>query len=320
MSTVRTELAHAGDAPSLDAVDRSAPHTEHAQPAPPLAMPTRAEWNAAGLSLLFHIVLMLVLAALLIPIRTLGTGTSIDGGLGTEEGGGELFDSIVTGAPEAGGTADLEKAVDSIEGVPAIQGALGSGTAGSGGGGGSFNAASALGSGLGGGMGKGVGFFGTRARADSVVFVVDMSGSMAGHRFDRAVEELIRSLNALEPSQKFYIFFYNGQTHALFDQRANKLLSATTATRSKAVKWIKALRPDGDTFPEDAIERALKLKPQIIFFLTDGEIPDTVRETARTWNKEKRTVIHTIAFEYEGGAEMLRGIAVDSRGKYRFVP
>jgi hypothetical protein len=97
-------------------------------------------------------------------------------------------------------------------------------------------------------------------------------------------------------------------------------LPATTGNRDKAIKWIKKFQPDGDTAPEDAIERALKLKPQVIYFLTDGEIPNTTRATAERCNKEHKTVIHTIAFEYEGGAEQLRGIAADSHGKYRFVP
>jgi hypothetical protein len=106
----------------------------------------------------------------------------------------------------------------------------------------------------------------------------------------------------------------------MFEQRNAKLLPATTGNRSKAAKWIKAFRPEGDTAPEDAIERALKMKPQVIYFLTDGEIPNTTRSTAQRFNTEHKTVIHTIAFEYEGGAEQLRGIAADSRGKYRFVP
>jgi hypothetical protein len=41
------------------------------------------------------------------------------------------------------------------------------------------------------------------------------------------------------------------------------------------VKWIKTLKPDNDTAPEEALERALKLQPQVIYLLTDGEIPPT---------------------------------------------
>jgi hypothetical protein len=283
---------------------------------------SRAEWNAAGLSLALHIVVLLMLAALLIPGQKPGSGTSIDGGLGTEEGSGEPFESITIGSPDPGTKEDLEQSIAKVDAVPAVEDALAGSSGKSGAGGsGSFNAVAALGSGAGGGgSGKGVGFFGTQARAESVVFVVDMSGSMSGRRFSRAVDELVRSLGALIPSQRFWVFFYNGQTHPLFDQKRAKLISATESSRSKAVKWIKAQRPEGDTYPEDALTQALKLNPQVIFFLTDGEIPDTTLETVHAYNRDRKTVIHTIAFEYEGGAEILKSIARENRGKYRFVP
>jgi len=321
MSIVQTELAPAkglpvfpADGPAISEV--AVPSAAH----PSIPVPTRAEWNAAGLSLLIHLILLLVLAALLIPVQTLHSGTAIDGGIGVEDGDRELVDSVTIGTPDPGKGTDLEKtATTTLEAVPTVEGAL-AGSSGSGTGSGHFDAIASLGAG-GGGSGKGVGFFGTRTRADSVVFVVDMSGSMNdGRRFDRAVDELIRSLNAMVPSQKFFIFFYNGVTYPMFDQRSAKLMAATPATRTKAIKWIKTLQPDGDTAPEDAIERALKLKPQVIYFLTDGEIPPTTRDTAKKFNQDRKTVIHTIAFVTQEGAEMLRGIALDNRGKYRFVP
>jgi hypothetical protein len=325
MSTVRTDVP----APLPTAFSGLVPPDTDPLTAPPFTsptahssvhVPTRAEWTAAGLSLAFHLILMLVLFALLIPVKRFTSGTSIDGGLGTEDGEGELFDSVTIGSPDPGKGEDLEKtATPAVEGVPAVEGALAGGS-GSGTGLGRFDAVAAIGSGGGGKGGKGVGFFGTHSRADSVVFVVDMSGSMQGRRFERAEEELIRSLNALHPTQKFFIFFYNGMTHPMFGHGSAKLVPATPAMRAKAVKWVKSLEPGGDTAPEDALDRAIRLKPQVIYFLTDGEIPDTTRGTAKKANSERKTVIHTIAFETEEGAEMLRGIAIDGRGKYRFVP
>lgn len=328
MSIAGTPVVRSGPLPPIappDAALEPAPHSPAPSAAnlpPPLPLPTRSQWNAAGVSLMFHLLLLLVLAALLIPVRSVGSGTSIDGGIGTDGGdGGDLLDSVTIGSPDPGTGRDIEKSLSpNVEGASAVEGAMaGSSGSGSGTGKGSFDAIASLGA-AGGGSGKGVGFFGTRARADSVVFVVDMSGSMEGHRFDRAVEELSHSLSLLQPSQKFFIFFYNGATFPLFEQRVPKLLPATTGNRARATKWIHAFHPEGDTAPEDAIEKALKLRPQVIYFLTDGEIPDTTRSTARRFNSDRKVVIHTIAFEYEGGAEQLRGIAADSRGKYRFVP
>jgi hypothetical protein len=335
MSTARTELAPPTGSPPVPSVvglasaepdspvgsASAAPHTT-------LPLSTRGEWQAAGLSLLFHLLLLLVLAALLFPIHKLGSGTSIDGAIGAEDGdGGDLVESLRIGSPDAGKGQDVEKtAVTTVEGVPAVEGALAGSGSGSGTGNGRFDAVAALASGGGGSGGKGVGFFGTQSRADSVVFIVDMSGSMNDReepskprRFDRAVTELLRSLNALQPSQRFYIFFYNNVTHPMFDQHEAKLVAATPGMRAKAERWVKSLHPDGDTAPEDAIDRALRLKPQVIYFLTDGEIPATTRDTAKRGNNGRKTVIHTIAFQSEEGVEMLRGIASDNRGKFRFV-
>lgn len=165
------------------------------------------------------------------------------------------------------------------------------------------------------------GLFGIRDRADTVVFVVDMSASMNdGPRFDRAVGELIRSLNALAPTQKFFVFFFNAVTYPMLDMRSAQLTPATPANRAKVVKWIKTLQADNDTAPEDALERALKLQPQVIYFLTDGEIPPTTPYTVKGLNHAHKTLIHTIAFGTEDGAEMLRAIAQDNGGKYQFVP
>jgi hypothetical protein len=320
MSTAQTELAPAGGSPVFPAAGPAISQVAVPAAHPAIPVPTRAEWNAAGLSVMIHLVLLLVLAALLIPVQTVHPGTSIDGGIGTEEGNGELVESFTTGTPDPGKGTDVEKtATTTVDAVPAVEGAL-AGSSGSGSGSGHFDAIASLGVG-GGGSGKGVGFFGTRARAETVVFIVDMSGSMNdGRRFDRAVDELIRTLNSLVPTQKFFVFFYNGVTYPMLDMRSAKLMAATPGNRTKVVKWIKTLEPNGDTAPEEAIERALKLKPQVIYFLTDGEIPDTTRDTAKKFNHDHKTVIHTIAFVTEEGAAILRGIAKDNRGKYRFVP
>jgi hypothetical protein len=79
------------------------------------------------------------------------------------------------------------------------------------------------------------------------------------------------------------VFFFNGETHPMLGkQHFAALTPATPDNRAKVVKWIKTLKPDNDTAPEEALERALKLQPQVIYFLTNGEIPAATRLRAST--------------------------------------
>jgi hypothetical protein len=171
------------------------------------------------------------------------------------------------------------------------------------------------------GPGGGVGFFGTSARGRSFVFVVDCSGSMKGTRFQRAVSELRKSIMQLEPGQKFQIVFFNDQPIPFYhSELRDKLIPATRVERKEVFDWIDRLHAHGGTLPDEALRRALALKPDVIFFLTDADqIPRQVRTLIADHNKHGSTV-HTIAFGHQGGETLMQGIAADHRGRYRFVP
>jgi von Willebrand factor type A domain len=182
-----------------------------------------------------------------------------------------------------------------------------------------FSGASGLG-GLGAG-GGGVGFFGTTARGRSFVFVVDCSGSMQGSRFERAISELRKSLEQLNPNQKFQIVFFNDQALPLVhSQYATHLMPATRSVLTEVFGWIEHRQANGGTFPDEALKLALGLKPDVIFFLTDADrVPRQVRTLIAENNKYNSTV-HTIAFGHRGGETLMQGIAADHHGRYRFVP
>ncbi len=168
---------------------------------------------------------------------------------------------------------------------------------------------------------SGTGFFGTAAAGKSFVYVVDMSQSMEeGDRFRRAKAELKRSIGKLKPEQKFYVIFFNDQAFPMFFPRpAQNLINATGSNRSKAARWINNLRPFSVTNPEPALQMAIEMKPDVIFFLTDGDFDIEVRESTMKANKG-RIVIHTIAFASDAGKLILEQMAKDNGGTYRFVP
>jgi hypothetical protein len=144
---------------------------------------------------------------------------------------------------------------------------------------------------------------------------------MTGRRFDRARVELKKSINKLSPEQKFYIFFFNDRTFPLFDPKPAKgMIPANSTNKERASRWIALRHPESTTNPNYALQQALEMEPEVIFFLTDGELddPDAVRYMIRKYNKTK-VVIHTIAFENEDGGQTLEAIAQENDGIYRFV-
>ncbi len=159
MSIAGTQLVRSGPLPPIappDAALEPAPHSPSnaaTNPQAAIPLPTRSQWNAAGLSLVIHLLMLLVLAALLIPVQTTGSGTSHRRRHRHGRGGaGELVDSVTIGTSRSRkGPRRREDGHPTVDGVPAVEGAM----AGSSGSGnrrhGHFDAIASLGTG-GGGM------------------------------------------------------------------------------------------------------------------------------------------------------------------------
>jgi hypothetical protein len=286
--------------------------------------PKRADsWRAWGVSIIFHAVLLLSLSLVVwhkaaqpwqpmiesrisepdpvpesfVPEINLQDFLKKSG----EPAKGEKTDDLLAAAPLAGGSNLLGT-------VGAPWGTGGPGSGGGGDGDGGIIAGE-----------KGMGFFGSKAKGNSVVFVVDMSGSMEGIRFIRAQQELVRAIHQLHVTQKFYVVFFNKQAVPLFFPRPTRgMVAATPAMKRSATRWIVERHPSAGTEPEEALVLALGMKPEVIYFLTDGEFPERCREVC----KEKNTygaVIHTIALQSREGIPLLEAIAQDHHGTFKLV-
>jgi len=195
---------------------------------------------------------------------------------------------------------------------------LSAGTAGSlsvpGGGGGG------LGSGLAGGAG-GTSFFGVGARGVRFAYIVDASGSMeSSGKFVVAMRELLRSIEALPDFAYFHVILFANDAYR--PAWEDGWLRARKGDLVRMRRWLNDQAPSGGTFPLSAFASAfaLDVPPDVIFFMTDGQIPDeTPIEVARMNSRGRKTVIHTIAFGDETGRAALQQIAEDSGGTYRFV-
>ena len=193
---------------------------------------------------------------------------------------------------------------------------------------GSIVGAGGSGSGIGIGSGQGGGgtsFFGIGGRGTRFAYIVDVSGSMEHeNRLVTAIAELKRSIGALPDYAEFYVALYsNGAIIADF-QRQGGWLRATRTNISRTRQWLDAQQPRGGTFPLEAIDIVFRLPqpPDVIFFLTDGEIPpETPQQFEEFVAKRGRPVIvNTIGFSSDAGRAVLSEIARANKGVFRFVP
>lgn len=164
-------------------------------------------------------------------------------------------------------------------------------------------------------------FFGLRADGKRFIYVVDCSGSMTGLPYRRATMELLSSIANLEESQQFFVILYSTESYPMFHPvTSQEFLLATDEALKQTKLWLKGFTEgEGGTNPESALEQALAMKPDAIFFLTDGAIPPTTLDTIRQVNGRK-TPIHTVGFVSRTGETVLKQIAEENEGQYKFVP
>ncbi|MCX6910600.1 MAG: VIT domain-containing protein [Verrucomicrobia bacterium] len=106
-----------------------------------------------------------------------------------------------------------------------------------------------------------------------VTFVLDTSGSMAGNKLAQAKKALQFCVENLNDSDRFELIRFSTEAEPLFD----KLVKATEENRQRAADFIKGLKPIGGTAIEEALRKALELRPDrsdrpyVVIFLTDGQ-------------------------------------------------
>ncbi len=160
------------------------------------------------------------------------------------------------------------------------------------------------------------------ATAASVVYVLDCSVSMGiDRKLDFARRKLIASLQQLPPSVRFQVIDYNNYAESLTVDGQRGLLPAEPAIVSKVIAKLQSLEAAGKTNHLAALQRALELRPDVIFFLTDADDlkPEVISFITR---RNQHSVIHTIELTRlrtprpEGPLAQLAG---NNHGNYRRV-
>jgi len=170
--------------------------------------------------------------------------------------------------------------------------------------------------GLGTGSGRGSGFFGAGGEARKIVYVVDRSGSMTDS-IDYVKFELKRSIGELGEEKEFHVIFYSSGPPVEMPTR--RLVNATDRNKQLAFEFIDGVIPQGETDPSKALERAFEVKPELIYLLTDGEFDKAIVGLVKRLNAGGQVTVHTIGFLYRMGEQVLKQIADENGGSYKFV-
>lgn len=175
------------------------------------------------------------------------------------------------------------------------------------------------GGGSGHGAGQGIGLFRGTQTANSFAYVVDASGSMSGLRMQVVLHQLNQSINELQDHQTFFVVFFSDRSFSmLWPETVEQLIAATEMNRARVLNWANTVQPNGGTRPQRALRKALMLEPEIVFFLTDGDIPKSIGRTAKQFRKPA-TRINTICIGREAATTLMKEIAVESGGEFTSV-
>lgn len=149
--------------------------------------------------------------------------------------------------------------------------------------------------------GRGVEFsiLGVGTSQKEVVLVVDMSGSMQAHT-SNVVSALEEILAQMKPDNRFSILGYRGGPSYSVYPPGGALARATPGEINGALSFVRRLPRSfgGGTPTQNALVRALNLRPGAIILLSDGQPDDgqpgdIVRNITR--RNRGRTEIHTVA-------------------------
>lgn len=169
--------------------------------------------------------------------------------------------------------------------------------------------------------------FGLVAEGYKFVYVFDRSGSMGGDgnaSLKAVKKELLASLKNLDTVHQFQIIFYN-ERPVLFNPSGTpgKLAFANDRNKQAAERFLNTIQSNGGTDHEAALRLAAGLRPDVIFFLTDGDEPQFTRQ-----QKEKienwLSGIHINIIEFGSDPapqkeSFLKELARRLGGKYTYV-
>ena len=163
--------------------------------------------------------------------------------------------------------------------------------------------------------------FGIKGTGSRFVYVFDRSSSMEGFNgrpLLAARQALLQSLGSLRDNHQFQIIFYNDGVRAFNPDGLAAMYFATDDRKDAARDFVRSVGGEGGTDHLNALKKAFRLGPDVIFLLTDAEGGFTaaeLREVSRL--NRSAAVINAIEFgDRLRGDRSLQRLAQESGGQY----
>jgi len=175
-------------------------------------------------------------------------------------------------------------------------------------------------------------FCGVEGGGNHFVYLVDSSQSMKNGRFESARRELLQSIDELKPDQRFYVIFYDTNVDRMCVSHPTEpdeySVMASPKNKQAVRRWAMSVGLERGAPPDEALEFALKLRPDVIFLLSDGEFPQRIEDMMAEKNSVSNlfgdsgpiSILHTIGYHSRDGETRMRRLAEANGGQYRYIP
>jgi len=189
-------------------------------------------------------------------------------------------------------------------------------------------------------------FFDVRIRANKVVFLIDVSASMAADdgtgvsRLDRAASEVLRTIGRLPGTARYRVYAFASAVRDF--PQGGKWNPAGKTGANAAARWLKRILPSGATNTYGALMTAFedKFQPDTIIVLSDGN-PNKCTHDGKNYSEHEQILaevrrvnegrdvrVHAVALltggvdatdDRESAGRFLQRLAQQNDGDYREV-
>lgn len=167
-------------------------------------------------------------------------------------------------------------------------------------------------------------FFGVQGTGTKFVYLVDYSASMNGGPLAAAKQQMIESLQSLDEVHQFQIIFFNASAQPFTIDGRQRIAFATDQNKRMAERLLRGVSAHGGTDRPNALSTALRLGPDVIFFLTDADSPMSAVELQDVARENWRHHASICTIEFGRGPDpkrynFLKALAEKTGGQYGYV-